>query len=236
MHGKGCKPSGEQFKAAWHSGGHASRHLARKQNLKLHTIVQLLASEQRPSARMMRDLLSDMLPKDFDISSKFINNVRTKVKLKLTNGDFDLLLAEGTVLEGEAEFILSPCDNLPLEYLSIAQDIANETLKEALSDPGNMCLVVQYLCQLHQEDPSFLFDIQRYENDTMVGICWQTATRRFDWDTCASSIALDGMKRQLDNFCYPYIAVTGIDGYGQMVVCTEAIVKSEQIEAYVWLL
>ena len=236
MHGKGCKPSGEQFKAAWHSGGHASRHLARKQNLKLHTIVQLLASEQRPSARMMRGLLSDMLPKDFDISSKFINNVKTKVKLKLTNGDFDLLLAEGTVSEGEAEFILSPCDNLPSEYLSIAQEIANETLKEALSDPGSMCLVVQYLCRLHQEDPSFLFDIQRDENDTMVGICWQTATMRFDWDTCASSIALDGMKRQLNNFCYPYIAVTGIDGYGQMVVCAEAIVISERIEAYAWLL
>ena len=236
MHGKGCKPSSEQFKAAWSSGGHASRHLARTKNLKLHTIVQLLASEQMPSARMMRGLLRDMLPKDFDLSSKFINNVKSKVKLKLMNGEFDLLLSEGTVAEGEAEFILSPCDNLPPEYLSIAQEIANETLKEALSDPGSMCLVVQYLCRLHQEDPSFLFDIQRDENDTMVGICWQTATMRFDWDTCASSIALDGMKRQLNNFSYPYIAVTGIDGYGHMVVCAEAIVISERIEAYAWLL
>ncbi|KAI2489562.1 hypothetical protein MHU86_25031 [Fragilaria crotonensis] len=236
MHGKGCKPSGEQFKAAWTSGGHASRHLARTQNLKLHTIVQLLASEQKPSARMMRGLLRDMLPKDFDVSSKFINNVKTKVKLKLMNGDFDLLLSEGRVSEGDVEFILSPSDNLPPEYLSVAQDIANETLKEALSDPGSMCLVVQYLCRLHQEDPSFLFDIQRDQNDTMVGICWQTATMRFDWDTCASSIALDGMKRQLNSFCYPYIAVTGIDGYGHMVVCAEAIVISERIEAYAWLL
>ena len=49
MHGKGCKPSGEQFKAVWTTGGHASRNLAHTQNLTLHTIVQLLASEQRPS-------------------------------------------------------------------------------------------------------------------------------------------------------------------------------------------
>ncbi|KAI2495315.1 hypothetical protein MHU86_19214 [Fragilaria crotonensis] len=41
MHGRGCKPSGEQFKAEWTTGGHASRHLACSQNLKLHTIVQL---------------------------------------------------------------------------------------------------------------------------------------------------------------------------------------------------
>ncbi|KAI2503990.1 hypothetical protein MHU86_10487 [Fragilaria crotonensis] len=236
MHGKGCKPSGEQFKAAWTTGGHASRHLARKQNLKLHTIVQLLASKQKPSARMMRGLLCDMLPKDFNVSSKFINNVKTKVKLKLMNGEFDLLLAEGTVSEGDAEFILSPSDNLPPQYMSVAQEIANDTLKEALSDPGSKCLVVQFLCRLHQEDPSFLFDIQRDDNDTMVGICWQTGTMRFDWDTCASSIALDGMKRQLNSVCYPYISVTAVDGYGQMVVCAEAIVISERIEAYAWLL
>ncbi|KAI2508623.1 hypothetical protein MHU86_5806 [Fragilaria crotonensis] len=131
MHGKGCKPSGEQFKAAWTTGGHASRHLARTQNLKLHTIVQLLASEQRPSARMMRSLLCDMLPKDFNVSSQFIHNVKTKVKLKLMNGDFDLLLSEGTVSEGDAEFILSPSDNLPPEYQSIAQEIANDVLKRS---------------------------------------------------------------------------------------------------------
>jgi hypothetical protein len=146
MHGKGCKPSGEQFNAAWTIGGHASRHLARTQNLKLHTIVQLLASKQRPSAHMMRGLLCNMLPKDFDVSSKFINNVKTKVKMKLMNGDFDLLLAEGTVAEGDVQFILCPSDHLPPEYLSIAQEIANDTLKEALSDPGSMCLVVQFLC------------------------------------------------------------------------------------------
>ncbi len=37
------------------------------------------------------------------------------------------------------EFILSPSDNLPAEYpLSVDQDIADNTLKDALSDPGNM--------------------------------------------------------------------------------------------------
>ena len=128
MHGKGCKPSGEQFKAAWTTGGHASRHLARTQNLKLHTIVQLLASEQRPSARMMRGLLCEMLPKDFNVSSKFINNVKTKVKMKLMNGDFDRL-TEGTVSEGDVEFILSPSDNLPAEYLSIAQENCQRDLE-----------------------------------------------------------------------------------------------------------
>lgn len=48
MHGKGCRPSGEQYKAAWRSGGHASKYVARTKNLKLHTIVQLLASGQKP--------------------------------------------------------------------------------------------------------------------------------------------------------------------------------------------
>jgi hypothetical protein len=54
---------------------HQGIWLARKQNLKLHTIVQLLASKQKPSARLMRDLLCNMLPKDFNVLSKFINNV-----------------------------------------------------------------------------------------------------------------------------------------------------------------
>jgi hypothetical protein len=98
MHGKGYKPSREQFKAAWTTGGRASRHLARAQNLKLPTIVQLLASEQRPSAQMMRGLLCEMLPKDFNVSSKFINkNVKTNFMMKLMNGDFDGLLTKGTV-------------------------------------------------------------------------------------------------------------------------------------------
>jgi hypothetical protein len=120
--------------------------------------------------------------------------------------------------------------------IALAQKIANDTLKEALSDPGSKCLVVQFFCQLHQEDPSFLFDIQHNENDTIVEIYWQTATMRFDWDTCASAIAIDDMKWQLNSVCYPYISVPAIDGYGQMVVCAEAIVISEHIEAYALLL
>ena len=47
-HGKGCKLSGEQFKAAWTTGGHASRHLVRTKNLKLASQhCPALASEQR---------------------------------------------------------------------------------------------------------------------------------------------------------------------------------------------
>ena len=106
-------------------------------------------------------------------------------------------------------------------------------MKDTLDDPRMTCLVEQYVCQLHREDPSFLFDIQRDENETIVGICWQTATMRFDWDTCASCISLDATKRQLNHFCYPYISVTSLDGYGNMVVvCAEAIVISEKVEAY----
>ena len=52
----------------------------------------------------------------------------------------------------------------------------------------------------------------------MVGICWQTGTMRLDWDTCATSIALDVMKQQLNSFSYPYVAVTAIVGYGDMAV------------------
>ena len=81
----------------------------------------------------------------------------------------------------------------------------------------------------------FLFDIQRDENDTMVGICWQTATMSFNGNTSASSNALDGMKQQLNNLCNPFISVTAAGGYGQMVVCAEAIVIPKQIEAYAWL-
>jgi hypothetical protein len=89
MHGKGCMPSGEQFKAAWTTGGHASMCLACSQNLKLHTRVQLLACEQWPIAQMMRGLLCEMLPKDFNVFSKSINSVKIKFKMNLMNGDFD---------------------------------------------------------------------------------------------------------------------------------------------------
>ena len=108
MHGKGCKPSVEQFKAAWSSGGYASKHIEKSKNLKVHTIVQLLASAQHPTAKTMRAMLKDMLPKDFDVSSKFINNVKAKIRTKLSNGDFDELLSHGTLSSEEADFILHP--------------------------------------------------------------------------------------------------------------------------------
>ena len=62
------------------------------------------------------------------------------------NGNLDFLLTKGRVAEGDVEFIFCPSDNLPPGYQSIAQETANDTLKEALSDPGSMCLVVQFLC------------------------------------------------------------------------------------------
>jgi hypothetical protein len=127
------KDSREQFKAAWTTGaGHASRHLVHKQNLKLYTIAHLLDSKQRPSDRMMRGLLYNMLPNNVDLSSQCIHNVKTKFKLKLMNGNLDFLLTKGRVAEGDVEFIFCPSDNLPPGYQSIAQETANDTLKEAL--------------------------------------------------------------------------------------------------------
>ena len=65
-----------------------------------------------------------MLPKGFDVSSKFINNMKAKVRAKISSGAFDLLLSEGTVSNDDADFILSP--DLPTEYLSLAEEIVNE--------------------------------------------------------------------------------------------------------------
>jgi hypothetical protein len=68
---------------------------------------------------MMKGLIFDLLPKGFDVSSKFVDNVRTKVNLKVMNGDFDLLCLEGTISAKDAEFILSPSsENLPPELPS----------------------------------------------------------------------------------------------------------------------
>jgi hypothetical protein len=52
------------------------------------------------------------------------------------NAGFDLpLILEGTFSEGDTEFIVSPSDNLPPQYMLIAQEIANKLMKEELSDP-----------------------------------------------------------------------------------------------------
>ena len=165
------------------------------------------------------------------MSSKFINTRKGTARTKISDGEFDtLLLSQGTVSNEEADFIFG--DDLPAEYISITEEIAGDTLKDAWSDPETKCLVVHCLCQLHRKDPSFLFNIQRNVNNTIGGICWEFATMRLDWDTCASYILSDGMKHQLTDFSYPYIAVTFLDGYGNVVVCAEAIVISERIKAY----
>ncbi|MGH7954861.1 MAG: hypothetical protein ACREOZ_02755 [Gloeomargaritales cyanobacterium] len=117
-----------------------------------------------------------------------------------------------------------------------AHDILQETRREQGQKDQNCWIFVQYLENLRRKEKSFTFRINTENKGIPSCVVWMTpamraAFERFGWFVC-----LDAMKRQLNQFHWPYVGPVVLDENRKVTVIAEAFVNSETLDQYAFIM
>ena len=110
--------------------------------------------------------------------------------------------------------------------------VSCDCLQEHLKEEGQSWYVTSMMEYLKQSDDGFDYRICKKFDGGPCGVIWVTSAMRYNWEQYGFCLFLDAMKRDLNNFKWPYISVVVIDSYEKVRCCCEAIVSSERIDAY----
>jgi hypothetical protein len=109
-------------------------------------------------------------------------------------------------------------------------------LQKALSNPGDVEQIESYLEPLSQADPTFKYRILDDAKGNPTGYVWQTGVMRMDFERYGSTLFVDRLGRPLNNKGWPLMTIAMLSGAKKVCIPCEAIVISERIEAYAWMI
>ena len=93
-----------------------------------------------------------------------------------------------------------------------------------------------YLSVLSTRDKGFRYRCAIGPNGQVNGVVWQTASMRSNFERFGSYICIDAMMRELNTLNWPYFAITLNNEIGKVCVGCEALMCSERLEAYSFML
>jgi len=96
-------------------------------------------------------------------------------------------------------------------------------------------LIEEYLSNISDKCPGFTFKVWKDADGFLIGVCWMTPYMRGNCELYGSYVCMDAMKRELNEFGWPYISVTSLNEAGKVVVLIESILLDESEEAYKFL-
>jgi hypothetical protein len=231
-HWYGCFPGRTQLVADKQSAGSYTRPLDLSQ---MQSIVTVIRSDPRVSARCLRNLMRPLFPEGFDISSQEISNLRLKVKRLLIRDDTPTFLTA----EDHKFLTASNEDALDAQSPSFVDEATlhvRDILRNALNESTDSRRIEKLLEDLVKKDAGFAYRIARADNGSISGYIYMTSVMRARWERYGDVLFLDAMKRQLNSLHWPYLSVVCLEGDKRIVVCVEGICCAERLDAYEWIL
>ena len=101
---------------------------------------------------------------------------------------------------------------------------------------SNTWKVVGYLKRCKERMPSFDFRVKYALSGKPLAIMWMTHNMRYNLLRYSRVLFLDAQKRQMNIMGWPYIGPVVINNEYHVTTCYEAIVTSEDIETYTWII
>ena len=155
-----------------------------------------------------------------------IKNLLPKIKDLEDYNDFKSLIQSSKLEIG--------IDNIDITNDDIAQigkeiwfDIMNNNTSEE-----TFCTFSQYMTILSQQQSGFEFDILVDSDNYATGCIWQTAVMRKNFELYGGYICLDAMKRPINKYQWPYMAIAMYNEMNKICVACEAIICTEREDAY----
>jgi hypothetical protein len=92
--------------------------------------------------------------------------------------------------------------------------------------------LTEILEQMTLLNAGFKYQMFQGSNGKITGCIWQTAVMRDNFERFGNFVCVDSMKRELNTYAWPYMAISMYNEMDLVCVGCEGIMCSEREEAY----
>lgn len=231
-HGGSCNPSSQQQLVARARSG---KYVKSINDLALYQLCTMSKNgEGRLKTSSIKSIIKPFWPTNKNISKGDIYNLRRKIARIMPHMD-NLDNFETFQNFAKVNELHSGLDDVPLNE-NDNTEIAKELWLEIMSkktDEDSIVTFKEYMDLMRQTaDGDFRYELLSDSNGVITGCVWQTATMRANFERYGSFISVDAMKRGINKWLWPYIAITMYNELDMVCVGCESIICTERIEAY----
>ena len=201
----------------------------------MNTLLMLLKSNPAIDTRSLRSLLLEYVHKDVSIDSTYIRNFRQRVAyFHAANPSYTDL----TITEANSLLEMNPLSAEEHNVLDnpVIRINFKEMLLKIMAEDSSTWEALAFLRRCKEEIPGFDFRIRLNERNHPCSLVFTTSNGRNNAIRYGDVISLDMQHRQHNKHNWPYFGpVVKTSDMSIGVIC-EAIVISETIDSYAWVL
>lgn len=206
-----------------------------KINLKAMTsVLMLLKANPTTSANSLRPLLLEYVHHDIPLDCVFLRNFRQRVALfhaqnpeftDLSLSDAHSLLDKSPITKEEQSVLDNPIVRIKF----------NDMLLKVMREGSSTWEALEFLQRCKKEMPGFDFRIRLNKANHPCSLVFTTVNGRLNSIKYGDVISIDMQHRQHNDQNWPYFAPVIKDMNMNIGVICEALVLSEDLEAYAWV-
>ena len=201
----------------------------------MNTAVTILKMNPSMPAQMLRPLLKASLPSHTNLTAKFVDNFRKRVAIhhaKYPNQEL-LSLAECQALSKESN--LSGSDYIGMNDPLVRTNL-NTMYGKVMQTDNKVWSALLFLRKCKESISGFDFRILRSSAGNPTAILYMTSRMRYNLIRYGNIMFIDGQKRKYNKLNWPYIGPVIKNSDNRIGVTCEAIVTSEDIDTYTWIM
>ena len=235
-HGGTCSPGKQNRVAVVSRSGKFVKLMPDKA---LYTLCNLAEHDGKLPSSTIKKVMARVWPSGKVITKNNVFHIKVKVmrcvnKFKTINGDYE----EFKKLVNESDF-LSGIDNEVSLDDDEAYELAQSLWAEVMSDVDKeeaLFSFIDYLQLISARAKGFFhkfaYETSNNGQQKIVGVMWQTATMRRNFELFGDFIGLDMMKRGLNKLLWPYAGVAMYDEMRKLCIACEGVLCGERTDMY----
>ena len=231
-HGGGCRPSAENLVRVKERGGDYKRGVTSSKNFQLCNMAE---NGQLDSAAI-KQIISPIWPQKKGVTKFDVYYIKKKVTSYLPtlreNPDYESFcehVNDSELLDG----IDNEIDMDDDEINKMAKECWLDSLQQHSGDKNAAVYsLMEYMTLLREKCKGFAYDVAYDTEGDLIGIVWQTATMRDNYERFGGYISLDTMKRGINKWLWPYMAVVMYNEMKSVCLGCEGIMIGEKEGAY----
>ncbi|KAL7544230.1 hypothetical protein ACHAWF_016691 [Thalassiosira exigua] len=250
-HGGDCSPGRENRIATQQRAG---KYVTTIPQHAIYSLCHLLEKTGRLSTSTIQDEMTTVWPQGKVFSKHDSFNIRIRVMRLLplyrdANGDYDTF--KRNVASSE---VLGGIDDQPDidddEAYELAQQLWLEVESSNMDKEASILSFIEYLDLIKSRATGFVYELATSSNahtslndhsapatpkKKLLGVLWQTATMRKNFELFGSYLALDMMKKGMSSLLWMYLAVAMYDESKRICIGCEGMLIGEREDMYAFV-
>ena len=210
----------------------------------LYTLCNFLEKNGSINSDLILQVIEPVWPKSKNVTKHDCWNMRIRVNrlmpiYKATDGNYDKFKEVAN-----ANDLLDGIDNAPTldddEAYDLAQSLWLEVTNTTKNTEEAIFSFIDYLELIKSRAKGFVYclageDISvpgQGNRRKLLGVLWQTATMRRNYELFGGYLCLDMMMRGINTLAWPYVAAAMYDDDSKLVIGCEGILCGERVDMY----